>query len=97
MNNSINSMKDSMDNITDDTHALLAATANVAEEKVVQARNRLTAAMASAKETYAVVQKKAVEGAKATDKVIRENPYQAVAVAFGVGALVGFLLSRRNN
>ncbi len=97
MNSSINGMKDSMDKVSDDTRALLAATADVAEEKVVQARNRLTAAMTAAKETYAVVQKKAVEGAKATDKVIRENPYQAVAVAFGVGALVGFLISRRNN
>jgi ElaB/YqjD/DUF883 family membrane-anchored ribosome-binding protein len=90
-----NGIQDSLSDIADDTRALLAATADVAEEKVVQARNRLSAAMDAAKHSYVVVQKKAVEGAKATDKVIRENPYQAIGIAFGVGALVGFLLSRR--
>jgi ElaB/YqjD/DUF883 family membrane-anchored ribosome-binding protein len=85
-----------VDNITDDTRALIGATADAADQKVVQARNRLTAALDAAKDTYANVQKKAVEGAKATDKAIRENPYQALGIAFGVGALVGFLISRRS-
>ena len=51
--------------------------------------------MEAARETYSRMQDKAVQGAKATDKAIRENPYQAIGIAFGVGALVGFLLSRR--
>lgn len=96
MNTGSNSVDDKIHSITDDTKALLEATADAASEKVVQARNRLSAAMAAAKDGYYVVQKKAVEGAKVADKTIRENPYQAVAVAFGVGALVGFLLSRRD-
>ncbi len=87
---------ETVDNITDDTRALIGATADAADQKVVQARNRLTAALDAAKDTYANVQKKAVEGAKATDKAIRENPYQALGIAFGVGALVGFLISRRS-
>jgi ElaB/YqjD/DUF883 family membrane-anchored ribosome-binding protein len=95
MNKHTNGIQDSVDDITDDAKALLAATADIAEEKVVQARNRLNAAMSAARETFAVAQKKAVEGAKAADKVIRDNPYQAMGVAFGLGALVGFLLSRR--
>ena len=33
--------------------------------------------------------------ARATDKVIREHPYQTVGVAFGVGLLVGVLALRR--
>lgn len=97
MNTQTNGIQDSLDNITDDTKALLAATADVAEDQVVQARNRLAAAMETAKDTYTVVQKKAAESAKAADKVIRDKPYHAIGVAFGVGALVGFLLSRRNN
>jgi ElaB/YqjD/DUF883 family membrane-anchored ribosome-binding protein len=81
--------------ITDETQDLIAATANVTEEKIISARNRLMAAMDAAKETYAKVQQKAVDGARAADKVVRDNPYQAIGVAFGLGALLGFLISRR--
>ena len=35
--------------------------------------------------------------AKATDQAIRENPYKSIGIAFGVGALIGYLLSRRNH
>ena len=79
-----------------DAQALLAATTDVAGEKVAEARKRLTAALEKGRETWESVQEKAVEGAKATDQVIREHPYQALGVAFGIGALVGFLVSRRN-
>ena len=74
---------------------LLDSAADAAGEKVEEARNRLASAMEAARETYSRMQDKAVQGAKATDKAIRENPYQAIGIAFGVGALVGFLLSRR--
>jgi len=88
--------KNHADTVTHDTHALLAATADIVDEKVVEVRNRLTAAMSAARETCEAMQEEAMERAKAADKVIRANPYQAAGVAFGVGALVGFLLSRRN-
>jgi ElaB/YqjD/DUF883 family membrane-anchored ribosome-binding protein len=81
----------------EDAQALLSATAHVAEEKVAEARKRLTAAIEKGKETWENVQEKAVAGAKATDQVIREHPYRALGVALGVGALVGYLLSRRNS
>jgi ElaB/YqjD/DUF883 family membrane-anchored ribosome-binding protein len=38
---------------------------------------------------------KAVAGAKATDKAIRNNPYKAVGVAVGAGLIAGALLTRR--
>ena len=81
--------------IVEDAHALLAATANIAEEKVTSARNRLNTALQSSREVLSRVQDKAVAGAKATDETIREHPYQAIGVALGVGALLGFLLRRR--
>jgi ElaB/YqjD/DUF883 family membrane-anchored ribosome-binding protein len=96
MNEEINRIQGNVDNITDDAKSLLDATADVASEKVVQARNRLTSALEAAKDAYATVQKKTVESAKATDKVIRENPYQAIGIAFAVGVLVGFLWNRRD-
>ena len=38
----------------------------------------------------------AVESAKAADKYVRENPYKTAGIALGVGALIGYLLSRRS-
>lgn len=87
---------DAASQIVDDAQALLSATANIAEEKVVAARKRLASALQSGKEILAQVQEKAIAGAKATDETIREYPYQAIGVALGVGALVGFMVGRRN-
>jgi len=96
MNTDSNGMHQTADTITDNARELIAATADAADHKVVQARNRLVAVMDSARETCLAAQKKTVETAKAADKAIRANPYQAIGIAFGVGALVGFLLSRRD-
>jgi ElaB/YqjD/DUF883 family membrane-anchored ribosome-binding protein len=80
----------------DDAQSLLSATADIAEAKVAAARNRLNSALQSGREVLAALQSKAVAGAKATDESIREHPYYAIGVALGVGALIGFLLARRN-
>jgi len=82
--------------LTEDAKALLSATAEVAEDKVVEARKRLAAAIEKCKDTWNQVQERAIESAKATDEVIRDHPYHAIGIAFGVGALIGFLISRRN-
>ena len=42
------------------------------------------------------LEEKAVAGAQATDKVIREYPYQSIGIAFGIGLLIGVLVNRRN-
>jgi ElaB/YqjD/DUF883 family membrane-anchored ribosome-binding protein len=80
----------------EDAKELLAATGHVAEEKVVEARRRLSEAIEKGKNVWNNVSEKTVAGAKATDEAIREHPYQAIGIAFGVGALIGFLLSRRS-
>lgn len=89
-------MRDAINNITDDASALLSATADVAEEKVIEARNRLKTALDSARDTYVVVQKKAMDNVKTADKTIRANPYYAIGIAFGAGALLGYLWRRRD-
>ena len=81
--------------LAEDARALMAATADVAGEKVGEARNRLTAALERAKEIAGNVRDKAVAGAKVTDQTIRENPYQAIAIGIGVGAILGYILARR--
>jgi ElaB/YqjD/DUF883 family membrane-anchored ribosome-binding protein len=81
--------------LAEDARALLSATADVAGEKVGDARKRLTAALERAKEIAGQVRDKAVQGAKATDEAVREHPYQAMAIALGVGAVIGYLAARR--
>ena len=40
-------------------------------------------------------EEKAIERAKAADKVIREHPYQTIGLAFGLGLLIGILARRK--
>ena len=85
-----------MGTLAEDARALMAATADVAGDKVAQAPKRLAAALESGKELIGRAREKAAERAKAADQVVRENPYQTIAIAFGVGAVIGFLLGRRD-
>ncbi|MGZ4964835.1 MAG: DUF883 family protein, partial [Limisphaerales bacterium] len=60
-------IRDDMGQLAEDARALMAATADVAGEKVSDARKRLAVALERGKEIYGNVRDKAVEGAKATD------------------------------
>ncbi len=78
-----------------DTEELLKAGAEGAHDKACEARARLSAALERAKDACARLEEKAVAGAKATDKVIRDHPYQTIGIAFGIGVLIGVLVTRR--
>jgi ElaB/YqjD/DUF883 family membrane-anchored ribosome-binding protein len=73
----------------------MAATADVAGDKVAEARRRLAAALDRAKQAFGRIREKAVESAKTADQLVRDNPYQTLAIAFDVGAVMGYLLGRR--
>lgn len=85
--------------LADDAEALIRATADDASEKAKEARSRLTTALEKAKATYDDLQSQGIESAKAAakkaDETIRAHPYESLAVAFGVGMLLGALLKRR--
>lgn len=95
MNKETHATHNDIGSLAEDARALMAATADVAGEKVGAARNRLAAALERAREIAGNVRDKAVAGARVTDQTIRENPYQAIAIGVGVGALIGFLVARR--
>jgi ElaB/YqjD/DUF883 family membrane-anchored ribosome-binding protein len=59
-------------------------------------RDRFEAAQERLTDLYDDTSKKVVAGARYTDELIREKPYQALAVAAGVGLLVGLLVGRRS-
>jgi ElaB/YqjD/DUF883 family membrane-anchored ribosome-binding protein len=95
MNKQTHTTSSDMGALAEDARALMAATADVAGEKVGEARKRLAAALENVKEIAGRVRDKAVEGAKAADEAVHEHPYQAIGIALGVGALIGFLVARR--
>jgi ElaB/YqjD/DUF883 family membrane-anchored ribosome-binding protein len=97
MNKHTQATSNDMGTLAEDARALMAATADVAGEKVGEARKRLAAALDSAKEIAGRVRDKAVDYAKATDEAVHEHPYQAIGIALGVGALIGYLVARRGS
>ncbi len=82
-----------------DAESLLRATAAQTGEKVEEIRARAEATMRQAKERLAGAEEVALERARVlagdADQYVRGNPWQAVAVAAGVGLLLGVLVSRR--
>ena len=41
------------------------------------------------------MEEKTIAVAKATDRTIREHPYESIGIAFGLGLLVGVLVARK--
>ncbi len=82
-----------------DSEALLKATAGDLGEKAGEARRRLAGALERARATYAELQEQTIASAKAAakkaDTVIRDHPYESVGIAFGIGVLLGVLVSRK--
>lgn len=81
--------------VVEDGEELLRAGASELSEKGMAARARLASALGAAKETGRKLQDQTLAGAKATDRVIREHPYQALGIAFGIGAVLGILIRRK--
>ncbi len=78
-----------------DSEELIHVTANVAGDKAHEIRERLTNTLETARETCRGLEEKARDVAKTADKTIRDNPYQSIGVAFGIGLLIGVLTTRK--
>jgi ElaB/YqjD/DUF883 family membrane-anchored ribosome-binding protein len=82
-------------NAVHESEALLESTAGAVGEEAGKIRAKIQKAVDSAKAACHRVEAKALEGAKATDKVIRSHPYESIGIAFGVGLLIGVLVTRK--
>jgi ElaB/YqjD/DUF883 family membrane-anchored ribosome-binding protein len=78
-----------------DGEELLKAGAEDLGERGAMAREKLAAALEVARETQRRLQARAAASAREADRIIRENPYQSIGVAFGIGLLIGVLAGRR--
>lgn len=67
-----------------------------AEAKLGDLRECIAEAKHRIEHGYSVARDKVVAGAKQTDSVIRAHPYESLAIALGVGVLLGAVLRRSN-
>jgi ElaB/YqjD/DUF883 family membrane-anchored ribosome-binding protein len=84
-------------NISHDAESLVKAAGTDVSEAAREARRRLASALESARESCSELEDKARNGARATDKLIRHNPYQTAGIAFGIGLLLGVLATARRS
>ena len=82
-----------------DAEEILRSTKDLAGEKMVELRAHIGERLADAKvrlaETDAILREKTCAAARVTDTYVKENPWQAVGVAAGIGLLIGIFASRR--
>lgn len=95
MNKETKTISNDLNQLVEDAQALMTATADVAGDKVKEARKRLAGALEHAKEMGDSLREQAAAATKVVDDTIRKNPYPAIAVGVGIGALIGILVSRR--
>ena len=62
--------------------------------KLDDLRARLHDTQESLAEYYELAKERVTEGARRTDETIRAHPYESLAIALGVGVLIGALLRR---
>ena len=94
--------------LTKDVQELLKATASVVGDKAAEARVKVQDSLKVAQDKLSVVHEnvkaKGQEAFTATDGYVRDNPWNAVGIAAGIGFILGigfsagaFLRSRRDD
>lgn len=85
--------------VMEDAEALLKATSTLTGEKIQEVRARAEESLRQAKVRLTEVEEEAMrrarEVAEAADEYVRENPWQSVGIAAGIGLVLGLLLARR--
>jgi ElaB/YqjD/DUF883 family membrane-anchored ribosome-binding protein len=82
-----------------DAEALIKATSAQTGEKIAEVRARAEESLRQAKVRLVEVEEEALrrarEVAEATEEYVRENPWQSLGIAAGVGLVLGILIARR--
>lgn len=75
----------------------LSHTAGEAGDKFDELRERLRTALEGGKYSFDRLHSEATRRAKQADQLVHDNPYYAIGIAAGVGAVIGILISRSCN
>jgi ElaB/YqjD/DUF883 family membrane-anchored ribosome-binding protein len=86
--------------LMDEVEATIAkstdGSASAVGDKLTALQDRFSDAKTKVQGYYKVAKQRVVDGAQAADDTIRSHPYESLAVALGVGVLLGALLRRRD-
>jgi ElaB/YqjD/DUF883 family membrane-anchored ribosome-binding protein len=86
-------------NVVTEAQELLQTVKDEGSSKLNEMRSRVASQYDTAREKLGEIQTQVTDGAKVaittTDSYVRGNPWRAVGIAAAVGALIGFLASRR--
>jgi len=92
-------LMDDLKAVVQDAEELLKATAGQTGEKISAVRARAEEHLRSARNRLSELEHDVVEraksAAKATDELVHEKPWQAIAITAGVAFLLGLLAGRR--
>ena len=99
MTTSRDALAKDFDNVVSDAQELLKSIGNEGDAQLTQAKKRMQASLAIAKDRLVELQGAVTDGAlaeaKTTDDYVHENPWAVIGVSAGVGLIVGYLLARR--
>lgn len=94
-----NTLVDDLKTVMRDAEALIKATSAQTGEKIQEVRAKAEESLRQARERLSVIEKQALQHARevadATEEYVRENPWQSLGIAAGVGLVLGLLISRR--
>ncbi len=81
--------------ITEAEQIVTSGVSTTSAEVLEDVRSRLSDGLEKLNEYYGNAKERVVAGAKRTDESIRSHPYESLAIALGVGVLVGALIRRQ--
>jgi ElaB/YqjD/DUF883 family membrane-anchored ribosome-binding protein len=94
MNQEIHAIRHDVEELTQHARALFVATADIATEKVVVARDQLDAILNRSRHATEALYDSATEGVRYCRDGIRKHPYETLAVGLAIGAVIGFFSVR---
>ena len=87
-------LADDLHSLVKDAEALLRATAGQVGEKTSEAQEKAEESLQALRDRLADLEDSVKGRAKQVDSYVRDNPWQALAIAGGVALLVGILMGR---
>ena len=85
---------DDLKSLLHEAESALSNTTGAAGDKFDELRDRLRTAVDEGKHSLDHLRRQASRRAKQADQLVRQNPYYAVGIAAGIGALIGIVAVR---
>lgn len=95
MNKEIEAVSKDLGQFTADARELIAATADMAGDRIGEARKRLAQSLDEGRGLFDRARERTVEGARAADAAMHKHPYPVIGIAVGLGMLLSILITRR--